>query len=108
MAGGAERVSADGIEFLPPDEIAVLRAERWRAQRDYVSTRSPFFTRLWEGRRVPERLEDLPALPFCDKAMLRDSQAAHPPFGDYLAAAPESVVRPLRTSGTAGQAMNIA
>ncbi len=101
-------MNTDGIEFMPPGESAALRAGRWRAQRDYVLARSPFFARLWEGRRVPERLEDLPALPFCDKAMLRESQAAHPPFGDYLAAPPESVVRLHRTSGTTGQAMNIA
>ncbi len=101
-------MSADGIEFLPPDDIAALRAGRWRAQRDYVRTRSPFFARLWEGLSVPERLEELPALPLCDKAMLRESQAAHPPFGNYLAAAPERVVRLHRTSGTTGQAMNIA
>ena len=31
-------------------------------------------------------LRDLPELPLSDKAQLRASQAAHPPFGDYLAA----------------------
>ena len=91
-----------------PDDIAALRQERWRVQRAYVIERSPFLARLWAGQRVPERLEDLPALPFSDKGMLRGSQAAHPPFGDYLAAAPERVVRLHRTSGTTGQAMNIA
>ena len=91
-----------------PDDIAALRQERWRVQRAYVIERSPFLARLWAGQRVPERLEDLPALPFCDKGMLRESQAAHSPFGDYLAAAPERVVRLHRTSGTTGQAMNIA
>ena len=101
-------MSAGSAEFLPPDDIAALRRERWHAQRAYVGARSPFFARLWTGRRVPERLEDLPALPLCDKAMLRESQAAHPPFGDYLAAAPEHIVRLHRTSGTTGQAMNIA
>ncbi len=70
--------------------------------------RSPFLARLWGDGPVPERLEDLPALPLCDKAMLREAQAAHPPFGDYLAARPERVVRLHRTSGTTGQAMNIA
>jgi phenylacetate-CoA ligase len=40
--------------------------------------------------------------------MLRESQAAAAPFGDYLAA-PERAVRRLhRTSGTSGQAMNLA
>ena len=91
-----------------PDDIAALRQERWRVQRAYVIERSPFLARLWAGQRVPERLEDLPALPFCDKGKLRESQTAHPPFGDYLAAAPERVVRLHRTSGTTGQAMNIA
>ena len=103
-----EGVSAGDDAFRPPDDSAALRQERWRVQRAYVADRSPFFARLWAGRRVPERLEDLPALPLCDKAMLRESQAAHPPFGDYLAAVPEFVVRLHRTSGTTGQAMNIA
>ncbi len=101
-------MSAEDDAFRPPDDIAALRQQRWRAQRAYVADRSPFFARLWAGRRVPERLEDFSALPLCDKAMLRESQAAHPPFGDYLAAAPEFVVRLHRTSGTTGQAMNIA
>ena len=90
------------------NDIAAARQESWRAQRAYVVERSPFLARLWAGKQVPERLDDLPALPFCDKGMLRESQAAHPPFGDYLAAAPEHVVRLHRTSGTTGQAMNIA
>ena len=101
-------MSVESEVFKPPDDFAALRSERWHAQRTYVGESSPFFARLWGGRRVPERLEDLPALPLCDKAMLRESQAAHPPFGDYLAAVPEFVVRLHRTSGTTGQAMNIA
>ena len=96
------------IGSLSADELDALRRERWRAQRAYVIGRSPFFARLWGDRPVPERLEDLPALPFCDKVMLRESQAAHPPFGDYLAAVREFVIRLHRTSGTTGQAMNIA
>jgi phenylacetate-CoA ligase len=40
--------------------------------------------------------------------MLRESQAAHPPFGDYLAAPEQAVSRLHRTSGTSGQAMNLA
>ena len=101
-------MNAGSAEFLPPDDIAALRRERWRTQRAYVGEKSPFFARLWTGRSVPERLEDLPALPLCNKAMLRESQAAHPPFGDYLAARPARIVRLHRTSGTTGQAMNIA
>ena len=95
-------------DFLPLDAIAKLQAERWTAQRAYVAAHSPFFQRLWGGRPPPERLEDLPALPLSDKAMLRDSQRAHPPFGDYLAAPETGVARLHRTSGTSGQAMNLA
>ncbi len=95
-------------DFLPLAEIAKLRAARWPAQSDYVARHSPFFRRLWGEVRPPVRLEELPRLPLCDKAMLRASQAASPPFGDYLAASPEKVMRLHRTSGTSGQAMNLA
>ncbi len=95
-------------DFRPPDEMAALCQQRWESQRAYVIEKSPFFARLWGGRRVPDQLEDLASLPLCDKAMLRDSQAASPPFGDYLAAAPDRIARLHRTSGTTGQPMNIA
>jgi phenylacetate-CoA ligase len=95
-------------EFLPPDQVAGLRRRRWAEQRAYVAGASPFLKRLWQGRPPPERLEDLATLPLCDKAMLRQSQAAAPPFGDYLAAPPEQVARLHRTSGTTGEAMNLA
>ena len=40
--------------------------------------------------------------------MLRDSQVAHPPFGDYLAAPPERIKRIHRSSGTTGRAVTAA
>ena len=40
--------------------------------------------------------------------MLRTSQADSPPFGDYLAADSNQIVRLHRTSGTTGQPMNVA
>jgi phenylacetate-CoA ligase len=95
-------------DFWPLDEIARLQAERWPAQRAYVQANSAFFQRLWGGREPPRLLEDLPELPLSDKAMLRASQAAGPPFGDYLATPAERVSRLHRTSGTTGQAMNLA
>ncbi len=95
-------------DFLPLAEIAALQAARWQAQSAYVARHSPFFRRLWAGAAPPVLLADLPVLPLCDKAMLRASQAASPPFGDYLAARSEEVLRVHRTSGTTGQAMNLA
>ncbi|HUI17962.1 MAG TPA: phenylacetate--CoA ligase family protein [Alphaproteobacteria bacterium] len=95
-------------DFLPLAEIAKLQAARWTAQSDYVARHSAFFKHLWHGAAPPVKLAELPHLPLCDKAMLRASQAAAPPFGDYLAAEPEKVMRLHRTSGTTGQAMNLA
>ena len=40
--------------------------------------------------------------------MLRESQQKHPPFGNYLVAPDNRVNRLHRTSGTTGQAMNLA
>ena len=94
-------------DFWPLAQIRELQQERWRHQRRYVMENSPFFRRLW-GALPPERLEDIAALPLCSKALLRESQVQDPPFGDYLAAPRNRVVRLHRTSGTTGRPMNIA
>ncbi len=88
--------------------LASHRQAAWDRQRQYVWQNSPFYQRVWQGREPPRALEDLPELPFSDKAGLRLSQPAHPPFGDYLAAPRHAVSRLHRTSGTTGQAMNLA
>lgn len=93
---------------IPPKELAAHRQAAWERQRAYVAANSAFYRALWDGKPPPVRLEDLPELPLSDKAALRVSQAAHPPFGDYLAAPRETVSRMHRTSGTTGQAMNLA
>ncbi len=94
-------------EYLTPGDLAVVRQAAWDKQRSRLAT-SPFYQSLWQGRSAPQRLADLAALPLSDKAGLRASQAQHSPFGDYLNA-PRSLVNRLhRTSGTSGQAMNLA
>jgi phenylacetate-CoA ligase len=82
--------------------------ELWRKQSLYVFEHSAFYQSLWQGAKPPTRLDDLSRLPLTAKAQLRVSQAAGPPFGDYLAASRSSVNRLHRTSGTTGQAMNLA
>ena len=94
-------------DFLAAVDLAAWQGERWARQRERVEA-SPLYRRLWGGRMAPERLADLPALPPSDKAMLRASQRESPPFGDYLVAEPEAISRIHRTSGTTGEAMNIA
>jgi len=95
-------------DFAEPTVLAAHRQRCWEAQRDYVATRSPLLRRVWGDRQPPRRLEALAELPLIDKEMLRASQNAHPPFGDYLAAAATSIARIHRTSGTTGTAMNLA
>jgi phenylacetate-CoA ligase len=80
----------------------------WQRQQHYVAGTSDFFRQLWSGKQPPKDLRDLPELPLSDKSQLRISQAEHPPFGNYLTAPLSDAVRLHRTSGTTGQAMNLA
>jgi len=92
-------------------DVADLRSHQqasWERQREYVASNSAFYQDLWNGRAPPRDLRDLPALPLSSKAGLRLSQADHPPFGNYLASTRAQVTRLHRTSGTTGQAMNLA
>lgn len=94
--------------LMPTDEISLHRQNAWEEQSNYVARNSIFYQRLWSGQRPPKRLDDIAELPFSDKADLRLAQPASPPFGDYLAARADRVSRLHRTSGTTGQAMNLA
>ena len=95
-------------DFAPLAELAAHRQARWARQRDYVAAASPLHIRAWGGKAPPAMLEGLEDLPFTDKEMLRASQQAHPPFGDYLAAPEDRIARIHRTSGTTGTAMTVA
>ncbi|WP_366556499.1 phenylacetate--CoA ligase family protein [Aquibaculum sediminis] len=97
-----------GAEFLGADALWAQQHEAWGAQRNHVAQNSSFYQALWGGKPPPRDLRDLPELPLSDKSQLRDSQAASPPFGDYLAAPRDLATRLHRTSGTTGQAMNLA
>lgn len=95
-------------EFLSPRDRGSLQRDRWLRQSAYVAASSAFYRSLWDGRPVDPRLDALEVLPFTDKEMLRSDQAAHPPFGRYLAAEPAQIGRVHRTSGSTGLAMNLA
>jgi phenylacetate-CoA ligase len=95
-------------DFADLDTLAAHRQSLWEKQREYVLASSPLHERAWSSALPPLRLEALGDLPLVDKEMLRASQRAHPPFGDYLAAEAASVARVHRTSGTTGTAMNLA
>jgi len=95
-------------ETLSPTALALHQNAAWARQSRHVFENSPFYQRLWQNSPPPVHLKDLPALPLSDKSQLRLSQASHPPFGDYLATGRSTVNRLHRTSGTTGQAMNLA
>ncbi|MGE0239744.1 MAG: phenylacetate--CoA ligase family protein [Parvibaculaceae bacterium] len=98
----------DRADFADLQDLAAHRQRLWEKQRDYVAARSPLHRRAWGASRLPARLVGLAELPLIDKEMLRRSQRAHPPFGDYLAAEDSAISRVHRTSGTSGTAMNLA
>jgi phenylacetate-CoA ligase len=91
-----------------PAQLRELQQELWHRQCLYVSENSAFYQALWQGLDMPVLVENLAQLPLTSKAELRESQAAEPPFGNYLATCRASVNRLHRTSGTTGQAMNLA
>jgi phenylacetate-CoA ligase len=95
-------------DFEPLHELEARRRALWPEQAAYLSQASLFYQKLWNGRPPPHTLSDIADLPLADKAMLRRSQADHPPFGDYLAAPLSQISRIHRTGGTTGQGMNLA
>ena len=98
----------DRADFADLTVLAAHRQHSWEKQRNYVAVNSPLHRRTWANAKVPLLLEQLSEFPLINKEMLRESQRAHPPFGDYLAAPPTKVARVHRTSGTTGTAMNLA
>ena len=98
----------NNTEYMRADELFPHQQAAWHKQRDYVLSRSDLFQKLWLGHQPPKDLRDLAELPLSSKAELRLSQERHPPFGDYLASPQSGVSRLHRTSGTTGQAMNLA
>ena len=100
-------MAPDDVDTLSPAALHALRQDLWARQRERLAC-SAFYRRLWSGHEPPEDWRDIAGLPLTTKAMVRESQETHPPFGDYLATAPDRVRRVHRTSGTTGRPMNTA
>lgn len=95
-------------EFMDLDALTQLQRQRWTAQAAHVSARSSFYQAFLGKGALRGDLDEIGDLAFSDKEMLRADQARHGPFGSYLAAPPEAIMRLHRTSGTTGTAMNLA
>ena len=86
------------VERMNESDLDALVRKRWRAQAEYVRTRSDFY----RAHKFTGDLEELADLDFTDKEMLREDQRLNPPFGSYLASTPDHVSRVHRTSGSTG------
>lgn len=97
------------METMPVDRMRELQAVKLRRQVAYLAEHSPFYAdKFREAGFRPGDLggiEDLEGLPFTRKTELRDSQAAAPPFGRHVAAAPDRLIRVTTTAGTTGRAV---
>lgn len=94
-------------ETMGLSERRALILERVQAQLRHVYERNPFYRKLYDAHGVhPEQirsLEDFTAhVPVVTKQMLRDDQAAYPPFGSCSTTAPQDVARVFGSSGTTG------
>jgi len=96
------------IQTMPLERVRALQAERLARQLDRVwNGPVPFFRRKLEAaglRRADLRgLDDLAVIPTTLKAELRESEAEHPPFGDYRGAPVGQAVRLGASTGTSGR-----
>jgi phenylacetate-CoA ligase len=96
------------IQTMPRDRVRALQAARLARQLDRVwEAPVPFFKRKYEAAGITRadvrRLDDLAHLPTTVKAELRESEAAHPPYGDYRGAPPSAAVRLGASTGTSGR-----
>ncbi|MBI4589942.1 MAG: phenylacetate--CoA ligase family protein, partial [Candidatus Rokubacteria bacterium] len=86
-------------------EGEVLR--KIRATMAWAWERAPFYRNKWWAAGLEpgdiRRLDDFRKVPVLTKQELREDQAAHPPFGSYLAIPREEVHRIHGTSGTTGK-----
>lgn len=95
-------------ETMPPGERERAILERLKLVCRYAYEHAPFYRRKWdEAGFHPDQLRSLEdfedRVPVIQKKDLREAQAAHPPFGDYLCVPEAEVFHVHGTSGTTGR-----
>ncbi|MSP51861.1 MAG: phenylacetate--CoA ligase family protein [Alphaproteobacteria bacterium] len=95
-------------ETMPPGEREREILARLQEVCRYAYARSAFYKRRWDAAGFhPDHLKSLEdfedKVPVIRKAELRESQAAAPPFGDYLCVPDADVFHVHGTSGTTGR-----
>ncbi len=95
------------LECMDPARRDAFVLAKLRRQMEWAWARSPFYRRKWEAAGVSpaslRSLDDLARFPVVQKAELRASQSAAPPYGEYLCIEPAEVARIHGTSGTTGR-----
>ncbi len=93
-------------ETLDRRDLEALQLDRFRERMQYVYDRSPFYRKKYDAAGIRpadvRTLEDVRRVPFTVKEELRESQAEHPPWGEFLCVPPEQGVRVFQTTGTTG------
>jgi len=94
-------------ETMDPGARDAAIVERLREVMRYAWDNAPFYRRKWEEAGVhPDHvrsLDDFERVPVITKQDLREAQARHEPFGDYLCVHPSEVHHIHGTSGTTGR-----
>jgi phenylacetate-CoA ligase len=97
-------ILAPDVETRPWDEQRALDDAAYREQVAYLLERSAFYRDKLGIASAEEAggLDDLPRLPFTEKAELRATATDANPVGAHLCAPREEIVRIYSTSGTTG------
>ena len=94
------------IETAPRGKLEELQLARFKERMQYVYDRSPMYKRKYDRAGIKpsdiRTLDDIQHVPFTVKEDLRESQAKHPPWGDFFCIPPEESVRVFQTTGTSG------
>jgi phenylacetate-CoA ligase len=94
-------------ETMAPVERDAAILERIQQVMTWCWERSPFYRHKWEEAGIHpgaiRSLDDFERVPITTKEELRATQAAHPPFGDYLCVDAREVSHVHGTSGTTGR-----
>ncbi len=94
------------METLPRKRLEELQLTRFRERMQHLYDCSPMFRRKYEKAGVRpsdiRTLDDIRRVPFVVKEELRESQAQHPPWGDFPCIPSEEGVRVFQTTGTTG------
>lgn len=97
----------EAAQTMPRDQLRVLQLERLREAVERAYTQTGFFRRRFDDAGVGPNdiasLDDLARLPRFQKQALRESEAEHPPIGDYRASGLRGAVRLAMSTGTTGR-----